>query len=63
MSAFLQYFKDSYSELKLVVWPKQDELIRHTILTLGSVFFGAIVLGLLDYGLSSAYIFLLSFGS
>lgn len=63
MMSFFRYFKDSYAELKLVVWPKQEELIRHTLMTLGAVLFGAITVGLLDYGLTSAYILLLSFGS
>jgi len=60
MNAFTSYFKESLNELKLVTWPKQEDLLRLTIITVVFVLISSVLLGLLDYSLSQAYQWLLS---
>jgi preprotein translocase subunit SecE len=45
----IQFFKDSYAELKKVVWPSRDEVASSTKVVLVSVALFAAVLGLLDF--------------
>ncbi len=45
----IQFFKDSYAELKKVVWPSRDEVSSSTKVVLVSVALFAAVLGLLDF--------------
>jgi len=45
----IQFFKDSYAELKKVVWPSRDEVASNTKVVLVSVALFAAVLGLLDF--------------
>jgi preprotein translocase subunit SecE len=45
----IQFFKDSYAELKKVVWPSREEVGSSTKVVLVSVALFAIVLGLIDY--------------
>lgn len=49
MRKIIQFFKDSYAELKKVVWPSRDEVGSSTKVVLVSVALFAIVLGLIDY--------------
>lgn len=42
------YFKDSYSELRRVVWPTRTEIINHTLIVIAMSIFVAIFLGALD---------------
>ena len=48
----IQYFKDSKSELKKVVWPTKKQAINHTALVIGFSLALAIFLGLIDFGLN-----------
>jgi preprotein translocase subunit SecE len=49
---FTEYFKDSYAEMRRVVWPSRNQAIQHTIVVvILSVLVGAF-LGLLDLGFS-----------
>jgi len=45
----IQFFKDSYAELKKVVWPSRDEVASSTKVVLVSVALFAAVLGFLDF--------------
>ncbi len=42
------YFKDSYFELKHVVWPTQKQLLHHTIIVIVFSIVVAVFLGVLD---------------
>lgn len=44
----VQYFKDSYHELKRVVWPTRNEITQHTIIVIAMSVFVALFLGALD---------------
>lgn len=63
MKKVIDYIKDSAHELKLVTWPKQDDLLRHTIITVVAVLISALILGLLDFGLNQAYQWFLTLAS
>ena len=49
MRRIIQFFKDSYAELKKVVWPSRDEVASSTKVVLVSVALFAAVLGFLDF--------------
>ncbi|MFO8063344.1 MAG: preprotein translocase subunit SecE [Spirochaetia bacterium] len=49
MRRIIQFFKDSYAELKKVVWPSRDEVASSTKVVLVSVALFAAILGLLDF--------------
>ena len=60
MKNFLDYFKGSVNELKLVTWPKQDELLRLTIINVIFVLIFAVIMGGIDFGFARAYQWLLT---
>jgi preprotein translocase subunit SecE len=45
----IQFFKDSYAELKKVVWPSSAEVAASTRVVIVSVILFAVVLGLVDF--------------
>ena len=45
-----QFISDIISELKKVMWPSREELVRLTLMVLGVCIVTALVLGLVDYG-------------
>ncbi len=49
MGKIIQFFKDSYAELRKVVWPSRDEVGSSTKVVLVSVVLFAIVLGVVDF--------------
>ncbi|MFW5768608.1 MAG: preprotein translocase subunit SecE [Spirochaetota bacterium] len=49
MRKIIQFFKDSYAELKKVVWPSRDEVASSTKVVIISVAVFAAVLGLVDF--------------
>jgi preprotein translocase subunit SecE len=49
MRRIIQFFKDSYAELKKVVWPSRDEVASNTKVVLVSVAMFAVALGLVDF--------------
>ena len=49
MRKIVAFFKDSYSELRKVVWPSREEVGASTRVVLVSVLMFAVVLGLLDF--------------
>ena len=50
----VQFFKDSYAELKKVVWPSREEVASSTKVVIISVVLVALALGIVDFVLISA---------
>lgn len=53
MKRIIQFFKDSYAELKKVVWPSREEVGASTKVVIVSVIIFAAVLGAVDFLLLS----------
>lgn len=49
MKKIAQFFKDSYGELKKVVWPSKDSVIASTKVVLVSTLIVAFFLGVVDF--------------
>lgn len=45
---FFSYFKESYVELKKVVWPSWESVKSNTVVVVVSVLVAAVVLGFVD---------------
>ena len=48
MKKIIQFFKESYAELRKVIWPGRDEVISSVKIVLISTVIIALILGLLD---------------
>ncbi|MFN7160485.1 MAG: preprotein translocase subunit SecE [Candidatus Gracilibacteria bacterium] len=55
MGTLIQFFKDSWSEIRKVSWPKTDELIKHTVNVVVFVLIFSAIATLVDYGMKSIY--------
>jgi preprotein translocase subunit SecE len=53
MKKIVQFFKDSYAELRKVVWPSREDVIASTKVVLVSTLIMAAVLGFIDFLLLS----------
>jgi len=49
MGKIVNFFKESYSELKKVVWPSRSEIASSTKVVIVSVIIFALVLGAVDF--------------
>ena len=49
MRKIVNFFKESYSELKKVVWPSRSEVAASTKVVIVSVIIFALVLGAVDF--------------
>lgn len=49
MKKIIQFFQESYAELRKVVWPSRDEVSSSTKVVLVSVALFAAVLGIVDF--------------
>ena len=49
MKKVVQFFSESYAELKKVVWPSRDEVAASTRVVIVSVVLFAFVLGIVDF--------------
>ena len=49
MDKVILFFKESYAELKKVVWPSRQEVVSSTWLVIISILIFAAVLGLVDF--------------
>jgi len=49
MDKVLLFFKESYAELKKVVWPSRQEVVSSTWIVIVSTIIFACVLGLVDF--------------
>lgn len=52
MKRLLQFFRDSYAELKKVVWPGREEVASSTKVVIVSTIIFAALLGLVDFVLT-----------
>ena len=53
MKRLVQFFKDSYAEMKKVMWPTREEVSSNTVVVLVSTVIIAIILGLIDFVLAN----------
>ncbi len=51
----LNYFQESYEELKKVTWPTRNQAMRLTFIVLGFCFSAALLMGVLDFGFNYGY--------
>lgn len=49
MKRIVQFFKDSFAELKKVQWPSREEVSSNTKVVLVSVFLFALLFGVVDF--------------
>ena len=49
MKKIVQFFKDSYAELRRVVWPTREDVASSTKVVIISVVIFAAVLGIVDF--------------
>ena len=49
MKRLLQFFRDSYAELKKVVWPSREEVGSSTKVVIVSTIIFAVLLGFVDF--------------
>ena len=49
MKKIIQFFKDSYAELRKVVWPSREDVIASTKVVIISTIVMACILGFIDY--------------
>jgi len=49
MKKIVQFFRESYAELKKVIWPSRDEVVSSTKVVLLSTALFAFVLGIVDF--------------
>ena len=52
MNKFTQYFSESKTELKKVIWPTKKQTLNHTLLVIGFSLGVAFFLGAVDFGLN-----------
>jgi len=50
MNKFTQYFSESKTELKKVIWPTKKQTLNHTLLVIGFSLGVAFFLGAVDFG-------------
>lgn len=49
MKKIIQFFKDSYAELRKVVWPSREDVVASTKVVVVSTIILAIALGFVDF--------------
>ena len=55
MGTIIQFFKESWSEIKKVSWPKGPELVKHTIMVSVVIVVFAAITALIDYGMKTGF--------
>ena len=55
----ITFFKESYGELKKVVWPTSAEVVSSLKVVLISTVIIAVILGLLDFGFTELFSFIM----
>ena len=48
MNKLIKFIKESYAELRKVIWPTQEEVVSSTKVVIVSVFIIALILGFID---------------
>ncbi|MGE5392548.1 MAG: preprotein translocase subunit SecE [Candidatus Saccharibacteria bacterium] len=56
----IQFLKEVQSELKKVVWPSRSETLKITFAVIGLSLGVALFLGVIDYGLTKGFEFLIN---
>ncbi len=59
MSKVGQFFRESKAELKKVVWPTREDVFASLKVVIISTIVVAVILGLLDFGFSKAFQFIM----
>ncbi|MBD5443698.1 MAG: preprotein translocase subunit SecE [Treponemataceae bacterium] len=59
MSKVGQFFRESKAELKKVVWPTREDVFASLKVVIVSTIIVAVILGLLDFGFSKAFQFIM----
>jgi len=49
MKKIIQFFKDSYAELRKVIWPTKETVLASTMVVIVSTVIVALFLGLVDF--------------
>ena len=49
MKKIVQFFKDSYAELRKVVWPSKEDVIASVKVVVVSTLITGVILGLIDF--------------
>jgi len=49
MKKMIQFFRDSFAELRKVVWPSRDDVVASTKVVIISTIVMALVLGFIDF--------------
>jgi preprotein translocase subunit SecE len=49
MKKIINFIKESYAELKKVIWPSRDDVVAQTIVVVVSLVFVSIALALIDF--------------
>lgn len=62
MNKVIQFFKDSYGELRKVVWPSKEDVLSSTKVVIISTVVISLVLGLIDFLVLKGFTFLFSVG-
>lgn len=58
MKKLIKYFKESYQELKKVVWPSREAVVSSTKVVLVSTVIVAVFLGFIDFVLLKGILFI-----
>ena len=51
----VRYVREVYAELKKVTWPTREELLNYTIVVVVFVAFMTVLVGIADFGMSTAF--------
>ena len=61
MNALFQYVNDALEELRHVRWPTRQQAVRFSAVVIAFTAVCAVVFGIIDFGLTEAINYLLSF--
>lgn len=51
ITKIINYFKNSYQEMRKVVWPSRQEVLSHTIIVVIAIVVSMGLVALIDFGL------------
>ena len=58
MTSPITFTQQSIAELKRVTWPSRAEVINYTLIIIATVTLAGLILGIIDYGLSTGINFI-----
>lgn len=59
----VNYFQESYEELKKVTWPTRNQAVKLTFIVIGFCIFFALIVGGLDFAFNTGYRSLVNFSN